>query len=84
MLMSNDIRRGSSRFIAALGKSVPMSGCSYIMSFLNIMPRHALGIWTTDRFGVAQYSSNVGLLSASAVNSSFVTCLLRRLERSPR
>lgn len=38
MLMSNDIMRGtSSRFIAVLGKPVPMSGCSYIMSFLNIV-----------------------------------------------
>ena len=84
MLMSNDIRRGSSRVITVLGKPMPMLGCCYTLCFLNIMPRHALGIWTTDRFGVAQYSSNVELLSASAVNSSFVTCLLRRLERSPR
>ena len=32
MLMSNDIMRGtSSRFIAVLGKPVPMSGCSYVL-----------------------------------------------------
>jgi len=33
MFMSNDIRRGSSRFIAEDGKSMPMLGCSCTLCF---------------------------------------------------
>lgn len=62
MFMSNDIRRGSSRFIAEDGRPMPMLGCCYTLCFLNIVFRHAMDIWTTDHFGVTEYSSNGGIV----------------------
>jgi hypothetical protein len=58
MLMSNDIRRGSSRFVIAEdGKRVPISACNYTSCFLNNISRRVPGASITDHLGVADTSS---------------------------